>query len=343
MADAKSRIAARAKTLGFDAIGFTRAELSSAKQQDLKDYLAANHHATMSWMASRAAERADPKTLWPAALTIISLGLSYAPPTDALAGLAQTSAGNISVYARNRDYHDVVKGKLKHLAQFIVSLGADVKVFVDTAPVMEKPLAQSAGLGWQGKHTNLVSRTHGSWLFLGEIFTTLDLPSDAAHKDHCGTCNACIAACPTDAFPAPYRLDANRCISYLTIEHSGPIPEQFRAAIGNRIYGCDDCLAVCPWNKFANSAAEQKFAHRQDLIAPPLEDLARLTDTAFRAKFSGSPIKRIGRNRFIRNVAIAIGNSANSALRHAAQSLTTDPDPAIADAARWALERLQIP
>jgi epoxyqueuosine reductase len=340
MADAKTRITDRAKTLGFDAIGFTRAELSRAQQQGLKDHLAANHHATMSWMATRAAERADPKTLWPAALTIISLGLSYAPATDALAGLAQKSAGNISVYARNRDYHDVVKGKLKHLAQFIASLGADVKVFVDTAPVMEKPLAQSAGLGWQGKHTNLVSRRHGSWLFLGEVFTTLEIPTDTPETDHCGTCTACQTACPTDAFPAPYQLDANRCISYLTIEHAGPIPEKFRPAIGNRIYGCDDCLAVCPWNKFATTAAEQKFAHRPDLIEPPLAELALLTETAFGEKFSASPIKRIGRNRFIRNVAIAIGNSANPALLPTAQSLTTDPDPAIAESAQWALTAL---
>jgi epoxyqueuosine reductase len=341
MADLKTGITARAKALGFDAVGFARAELSAAQRQGLQDYLAANHHATMSWMETRAAERADPKTLWPAAITVISLGLSYAPAQDALAGLAQKSAGNISVYARNRDYHDVVKGKLKHLAQFIASLGAGVKVFVDTAPVMEKPLAQSAGLGWQGKHTNLVSRRHGSWLFLGEVFTTLDLPPDTPHEDHCGTCHACILACPTDAFPAPRKLDANRCISYLTIEHAGPIPEKFRAAIGNRIYGCDDCLAVCPWNKFAAAASEQKFAHRPDLIEPPLAALARLTDSSFREAFSGSPIKRIGRNRFIRNVAIALGNSEDPRLIPTAQALTTDADDVIAEAAQWAVKRLQ--
>jgi len=338
--DAKSRIATRATALGFDSIGFTRAELSEAQQQGLQNYLAANHHGEMAWMAARAPERADPRTLWPEALTVISLGLSYAPAGDALAGLANKKSGNISVYARNRDYHDVIKGKLKHLAQFIAAQGAEVKVFVDTAPVMEKPLAQSAGLGWQGKHTNLVSRQHGSWLFLGEIFTTLAIPPDTPHQDRCGTCHSCLTVCPTDAFPAPYQLDARRCISYLTIEHPGPIPEEFRPAIGNRIYGCDDCLAVCPWNKFAAAGREQKFAHREDLIAPTLADLASLTDAQFRKKFAGSPVKRIGRNRFARNVAIAIGNSGASELLPAARKLAEDADPVVAEAGGWAVSRL---
>jgi epoxyqueuosine reductase len=249
--------------------------------------------------------------------------------------------GSISVYARNRDYHDVVKGMLKHLAQFVASrFGPAVKVFVDTAPVMEKPLAQRAGLGWQGKHTNLVSRSAGSWLFLGEIFTTLELPPDPAHADRCGTCERCQTACPTDAFPQPYRLDATRCISYLTIEHRGPIPEALRPAIGNRIYGCDDCLAVCPWNKFAAASRHAKLRARADLTAPALADLAALDDAGFRARFTGSPIKRIGRDRFVRNVAIAVGNSADPKLAATAQVLAADPDPVVADAGRWAAARL---
>jgi epoxyqueuosine reductase len=294
----------------------------------------------MEWMESRADERAAPRTLWPAAVTVISLGLSYAPDDDALATLAQKNAGNISVYARNRDYHDVIKGKLKHLAQFIATRGEGVKIFVDTAPLMEKPLAQQAGLGWQGKHTNLVSRTHGSWLFLGEILTTLDLPPDAPHTDHCGSCTACLSACPTNALPAPYQLDARRCISYLTIEHDGPIPEQFRSAMGNRIYGCDDCLAVCPWNKFATAGREQKFAHRADLIAPPLPTLAALDDAAFRTMFAGSPVKRIGRDRLVRNVAIAIGNSDDILLIAEAEKLASDANGVVAEAGAWAVDQL---
>jgi epoxyqueuosine reductase len=336
----KAAIVARSKTLGFDAIGFTRATLSEKQRQGLNNFLAAGHHGTMAWMQSRAEQRANPQALWPEAVTVISLGLSYAPEKDALATTRIPDAGNISVYARNRDYHDVIKGKLKHLAQFIASQNAGVKVFVDTAPVMEKPLAQQAGLGWQGKHTNLVSRIHGSWLFLGEIFTTLDLAVDAPHDDNCGSCHACITACPTDAFPAPYKLDARRCISYLTIEHAGPIPEEFRAAMGNRIYGCDDCLAVCPWNKFAAAGHEQKLLHREDLIAPKLAELATLTDQQFREKFAASPIKRSGRGRFIRNVAIAIGNSGNPALYPAAQALAADADPIVAEAGAWAAARL---
>jgi len=338
----KTAIAARAKTLGFDAIGFARPTLTPAQAQGLRDHLAANHHGAMHWMATRADQRADPRALWPDAVTIISLGLSYAPDTDPLAGLANRAAGNISVYARGRDYHDIIKGKLKHLAQFIAR-DAAVKVFVDTAPVMEKPLAQQAGLGWQGKHTNLVSRAHGSWLFLGEIFTTLALEPDPPAADHCGTCHACLAACPTAAFPAPYQLDARRCISYLTIEHPGPIPEEFRAAIGNRIYGCDDCLAVCPWNKFASAGREQKLHHNPALVSPALDHLACLDDASFRALFTASPVKRIGRDRFVRNVAIAIGNSADPALTDTARALASDPNPVVAEAGAWAAARLASP
>ena len=337
----KAAIQARAATLGFDAIGITRATLPAATREALRDYLAAGHHGTMGWMASRATERESPDNLWPEAVSVIALGLSYAPDSDPLATIARPDRGNISVYARNRDYHDIIKGRLKHLAQFIVArAGGSVKVFVDTAPILEKPLAHQAGLGWQGKHTNLVSRRHGSWLLLGEIMTTLDLPPDPPHKDACGTCTECQTACPTDAFPASYRLDARRCISYLTIEHDGPIAHEFRTAIGNRIYGCDDCLAVCPWNKFAVAGREQKLAARDDLIAPPLATLARLTDAGFRTMFTVSPIKRIGRNRFLRNVAIAIGNSGDPALQTSAALLAADPDPVIAEAASWALARL---
>jgi len=343
MTDIKTAIIARAKALGFDAVGFSRAALSQKQRDGLKEYLAAGHHGTMAWMATRADERADPRTLWPEAVSVISLGLSYAPPGDAMATTRIPMAGNISVYARNRDYHDVIKGKLKHLGQFIAAQEAGVKVFVDTAPVMEKPLAQQAGLGWQGKHTNLVSRAHGSWLFLGEVFTTLEIMADAPHEDICGSCQACLAACPTNAFPAPYKLDARRCISYLTIEHDGPIAEEFRAAMGNRIYGCDDCLAACPWNKFAVAGHEQKLAQREDLTAPALAELGRLDDAAFRAKFSGSPVKRIGRNRFARNVAIAIGNSATPSLAEAAQKLAADADPVVAEAGAWAVRRLGFP
>ena len=338
----RKAITDRAETLGFDAIGFTRAALTERERDGLRGYLAAGHHGTMRWMADRAAEREDPVAMWPDAITVISLGLSYAPEGDPLATLARTDRGNISVYARHRDYHDVIKGKLKHLAQFIAArAGADVKVFVDTAPVMEKPLARQAGLGWQGKHTNLVSRVHGSWLLLGEIMTTLDLPADAPHADRCGSCTACQTACPTDAFPAPYTLDARRCISYLTIEHDGPIPVEFRAAMGNRIYGCDDCLAVCPWNKFAVAGREQKLAARNDLVAPRLAGLAALDDSGFRALFAGGPIKRIGRNRLVRNVAIAIGNSGDPGLRDAARGLAADADPVVAEAGTWAVNRLK--
>ncbi len=337
----RAQVAGVARGLGFDAVGFARAVLTDAQREGLKEYLAAGHHGSMGWMQARAEERGDPKALWPDAVTVISLGMSYAPAGDALAGLKLRDKGNISVYARGRDYHDVVKGKLKHLAQFLVSRGGGgAKVFVDTAPVMEKPLAQAAGLGWQGKHTNLVSRAHGSWLFLGEVLTTLEIPADEAGVDRCGTCHACMAACPTEAFPAPYKLDARRCISYLTIEHDGPIPEEFRAAMGNRIYGCDDCLAVCPWNKFAEAGREQKFAHRAELVAPALTELARLDDAGFRALFAGSPVKRMGRNRFVRNVAVAVGNSGAAGLVETARALAGDSDPVVAEAGAWAVGRL---
>ena len=336
----RALITARAKALGFDEIGFSQASLSQDTKDNLQKYLAAGHHGSMGWMESRASEREDPNTLWPEALTVLSLGVSYAPEENPLANLSEKSIGNISVYARGRDYHDVIKGRLKHLAQFIAARGAGVKVFVDTAPVMEKPLAMQAGLGWQGKHTNLVSRTHGSWLFLGEIFTTLQIPPDAPQEDHCGSCSACMAACPTNAFPAPYQLDARRCISYLTIEHDGPIAEEFRSAIGNRIYGCDDCLAVCPWNKFAQAGREQKFFHRAELSAPKLAELATLNDAKFRNFFAGSPIKRIGRARFIRNVAIAVGNSADQSLIPTAQHLARDADNVVAQTGAWAVQNL---
>jgi epoxyqueuosine reductase len=341
-ADVKTAIIARARALGFEAIGFTRAALSPERAAGLRDYLDAGRHGEMRWMADRAEQRADPKALWPEVVSVISLGLSYAPEDDALENLRRPEVGNISVYARNRDYHDIVKGKLKHLAQGIAALGEGVKVFVDTAPVMEKPLAMQAGVGWQGKHTNLVSRAHGSWLFLGEVFTTLEIAPDAPHGDRCGSCRACQDACPTQAFPAPYKLDARRCISYLTIEYAGPIAEEFRVAMGNRIYGCDDCLAVCPWNKFAAAGREQKLFHREDLTAPLLSELAALDDAAFRQKFSGSPVKRIGRNRFVRNVAIAIGNSGDLGLLPAAEHLAQDEDPVVAEAGSWAAKRLKI-
>ena len=295
----------------------------------------------MHWMAETAARRGDPRALWGDVRSIIALGVNYGPEGDPLAGLADPLAGNLSVYARHRDYHDVVKGKLKTLAGWIVAnAGGDVKVFVDTAPVMEKPLASAAGVGWQGKHTNLVSREWGSWLFLGSIFTTLELAPDTAGEDHCGACRACLDICPTKAFPAPYRLDARRCVSYLTIEHKGHIDEEFRAPIGNRIYGCDDCLAVCPWNKFASAARETKLSAREDLTAPRLADLVRLDDAGFRALFSGGPVKRIGHARFLRNVLIAIGNSGEPALAALAREKLDHVSPLVRAMAVWALSRL---
>lgn len=331
----------RALALGFQAVGFCRAELGPEARSRLTEFIAAGQHGDMGWMAERTDQRSHPQSLWPDARSVIALGLSYAPDGDPLATLARPDRGNISVYARNRDYHDVAKGMLKHLGQFIVSrFGNGVKVFVDTAPVMEKPLAERAGIGWQGKHTNLVSRAHGSWLFLGEVYTTLEIPPDPPHADRCGSCQRCMSACPTNAFPAPYRLDATKCISYLTIEHKGAIPEEFRTAMGNRIYGCDDCLAACPWNRFAAATDTEKLRARADLTAPALAELALLDDAGFRARFTGSPIKRIGRNRFIRNVMIAIGNSADPSLIPTARTISADPDPVVAEAASWALARL---
>jgi len=338
--DARALIRAKALSLGFHAVGFAPAALGPEARDRLAAFLAAGQHGDMGWLADRVDQRAHPQALWPEARSVIALGLSYAPDGDPLETIGRPDRGNVSVYARNRDYHDVVKGMLKHLGAFIVSrFGPQVKVFVDTAPVMEKPLAQAAGLGWQGKHTNLVSRAHGSWLFLGEVLTTLDLPPDAPHAARCGTCARCIAACPTDAFPAPYRLDATRCISYLTIEHAGPIPLALRPLMGNRIYGCDDCLAACPWNRFAQ-AAHPKLQARDDLRAPALAELAALDDAGFRARFAGGPVKRIGRDRFVRNVLTAIGNSADPALLPAAQDLVSDPNPVVAEAASWAAARL---
>ena len=298
----------------------------------------------MAWMAETFERRTDPRKLMADAKSLVMLGLNYGPAADPLAALAQPATGAISVYARHRDYHDVLKGKLKELAAFLVAEArpdkGDVKVFVDTAPLMEKPLAARAGLGWQGKHTNLVSRDFGSWLFLGAILTNLDLPPDPPESDHCGQCRACLDACPTAAFPAPYRLDARRCISYLTIEHKGPIPKELRSAIGNRIYGCDDCLAVCPWNKFASQGREAKLAARADLDAPPLGELARLDDASFRSLFAGGPIKRVGRARFVRNVMIAIGNSKDRSLARIAEERLDDDSALIRGAAVWALARL---
>jgi epoxyqueuosine reductase len=292
-------------------------------------------------MATTAARRGDPRALWPEVRSIVMLGMNYGPAHDPLAILAQRERGAVSVYAQGQDYHEIVKPRLKAVARWLVAqAGGDVKVFVDTAAVMEKPLAEAAGLGWQGKHTNLVSRQFGSWLFLGAIFTTLDLPPDAAEPDHCGHCRACLDACPTSAFPAPYRLDARRCISYLTIEHKGPIARELRPLMGNRIYGCDDCLAVCPWNKFAQAGREAKLAARADLAAPPLAELARLDDAAFRALFAKSPVKRTGRDRFVRNVLVAIGNSGDAALAPEAERLLRDASPLVRGAAVWALGRL---
>ena len=296
----------------------------------------------MGWMAERMSWRGDPTALWPEARSVLMLAESYTPESDPMASLSQRDRGTISVYARGSDYHDIVKKRLKRVARWLVAdTPCEVKVFVDTAPVMEKPLAEAAGLGWQGKHTNLVSRDFGNWVFLGAIFTTLELDPDPAETDHCGSCRKCLDICPTNAFPAPYQLDARRCISYLTIEHKGPVDEELRAGLGNRIYGCDDCLAVCPWNKFAVAASDIRYSAREGTDPPPLAELAALDDATFRARFAGSPIKRIGRDRFLRNVLYAIGNSGDASLSVTAAPLTEDPDPAVADAARWALLRLK--
>ena len=331
---------------GFDLFGITEPGSLAGAGQRLAQAIGDNHHATMGWLADTAARRADPRGLWPDVRSIALLALNYGPDDDPLQTLDKPDVATISVYARNRDYHGIIKGALKRIGSRFAAearrLGApdELKVFVDTAPVMEKPLAQAAGLGWQGKHTNLVSRSHGSWLFLGAIFTNVALPVDRREDDHCGTCRACLDICPTQAFPAPYRLDARRCISYLTIEHAGPIARDLRPAMGNRIFGCDDCLAVCPWNKFATAAREAKLAARADLRAPGLAELANLDDGAFRAWFSGSPIKRIGRDRFIRNVLIAIGNSGREALSEPAHRHLSAADATVRGAAVWALSRL---
>jgi epoxyqueuosine reductase len=328
----------------MDRVRFTEAALPAEVPARYRAAMAAGHHGTMDWLAREPERREQPKGLWPAARTAIVCGLNYGPGRDPLPELEQRDRGYLSVYARHRDYHDVLKGRLKELAGWIAArFGAEVKVFVDTAPLLEKPLAQQAGLGWQGKHTNLVSRELGAWLFLGEILTTMALPPDPPEADHCGRCRRCLDVCPTGAFPAPYRLDARRCISYLTIEHKRPIARELRPAMGNRIYGCDDCLAVCPWNKFAAATAEIKLQAREDLTTPPLAELASLDDAAFRQRFAGSPVKRIGRDRFVRNVLIAIGNSGEPQLARAAEPLLADGAALVRGAAAWALSRLAEP
>ena len=331
-----------ARDAGFSALGVARADAAPKTAARLRQWLDAGAHGDMIWMEETEKRRGSPAGLWPEVKSVISLGMSYAPETDPLALADQPDRGRLSVYAQGADYHDVVKKALKRVAGWLAQeAGAGVKVFVDTAPVMEKPLAEAAGLGWQGKHTNLVSRTDGSWLFLGAIYTTLEIEPDMPHVMRCGSCTACLAACPTDAFPAPFQLDARRCISYLTIEHKGPIPEEFRAAMGNRIYGCDDCLAVCPWNRFADAArANKAFLPRAELAAPSLADLLALDDAGFRKVFAGSPIKRIGRNRMVRNAAIAAGNSGLAALVPVLERLIEDEDAVVAEAARWALTQL---
>ncbi len=341
ISDAREAIRARARAEGFDIVRFARAAAAHEATDRLGAFLAQGHHGDMDWLANNAERRADPAVLWPEAKSIVVLGCNYGPDHDPLDDLKDRTTGAISVYARGDDYHDVLKKRLKRLAGFMVeSFGGGVKVFVDTAPVLEKPLAQEAGLGWQGKHTNLVSREFGSWLFLGSVFTTLEIEADAPERDHCGACHACLDICPTQAFPAPYQLDARRCISYLTIEHKGHIPREFREAIGNRIYGCDDCLAVCPWNKFAQVSHEAQFQARLELRRPLLTDLARLDDASFREMFRGSPVKRIGRDRFVRNVLIAIGNSGKAALAAEPERLLCDPSPLVRAMAVWALAKL---
>ncbi len=340
----KAALRERARALGFDAVGFAAPDLPRTIQSAYRHYLAEGRHGDMAWLARDPERRQSPRELWPDAGSAIVLGMNYGPDEDPLAVLGRRARGAISVYARHRDYHELIRGRLKQLAGWLHGrFGAKVKVFVDTAPILEKPLAQAAGIGWQGKHSNLVSRTLGSWLFLGEILTDLELEPDPPEVDHCGSCRACLEICPTAAFPAPYQLDARRCISYLTIEHQGHIAREFRRPIGNRIYGCDDCLAVCPWNKFAQAATEVKLKARDDLRAPALAALARLDDASFRQRFAGSPIKRTGRDRFVRNVLIAIGNSGEPALAVVARERLADASPLVRAMAVWALAQLEEP
>ncbi len=335
----RDRLAAEAKAVGFAAMGICAPDAVPEAAGRLRAFLAEGRHGQMDWLAERETWRGSAAALWPEARSVIMLAEAYTPGGDPLAVLSQRDRGAVSVYAQGRDYHDLVKKRLKRLGRWLIDTApCEIKVFVDTAPVMEKPLAQAAGLGWQGKHTNLLSRELGNWFFLGAIFTTLDLPRDAAEVSHCGSCTACLDICPTRAFPAPYQLDARKCISYLTIEHKGRVDPELRRLMGNRIYGCDDCLAVCPWNKFAVAASEMGYAPR--VGAPELAELAGMDDAGFRARFAGSPIKRIGRDRFVRNVLYAIGNSGMPGLLAAVQSLINDPDDAVADAARWAVGRL---
>lgn len=340
---ARREIRDRALTLGFDAVGFAGAD-SGARAEELGAWLAEGYHGDMGWMETTRERRRSPVDLWPEVRTVVSVAVNYGPAEDPLLMQAHPDRATVSAYARGRDYHDVLKKRLRVLASWIANTwDCDVKLFVDTAPVMEKPAAQRAGLGWQGKHTNLVSRRFGSWIFLGEVFTTLDLPHDVPETDRCGACHRCLDICPTNAFPAPYRLDARRCISYLTIEHKGHIPSEFRTAIGNRVYGCDDCLAVCPWNKFAQPTRHDDLRAQIHLSRPRLKDYAMLDDASFRAVFSGSPIKRLGRDRFVRNVLIAIGNSGDAALARQADALLDDPSPLVRAMAVWALSRLLDP
>ena len=342
MTDLKRSLEAEARNAGFAKMGVCRPDAVPQIAERLARFVSENRHGQMGWMAERMAWRGDPASLWPEAKSVIMLAELYTPEADPLKALERPDCATISVYAQNKDYHDLVKKRLKRVGRWLLEQAPEhqIKVFVDTAPVMEKPLAQAAGLGWQGKHTNLLARDLGNWFFLGAIFTTVELPPDTAEIDHCGSCTSCLDICPTNAFPAPFQLDARRCISYLTIEHKGPVAEDLRPLMGNRIYGCDDCLAACPWNKFAQEAGEIRYKGRQDLQSPPLSELAMLDDAGFRAKFSGSPIKRIGRDRFVRNVLYAIGNSGEQALKPVAARLVNDPDPTVAEAATWALERL---
>ncbi|MBV6649679.1 MAG: tRNA epoxyqueuosine(34) reductase QueG [Hoeflea sp.] len=340
----KAFLHTEAERLGFCALAVTPARSAPFSRERLAEFVDLGRHGSMQWLAETLDRRAEPQTLWPEARSVIVLAMNYGPDRDPLENLAHPQNATVSVYARNRDYHDIIKGKLKELAgKFASRAGGDVKVFVDTAPVMEKPLAQAAGLGWIGKHTNLVSRSHGSWIFLSSIFTTVDLVADAPEIDHCGSCRACLDACPTDAFPAPYQIDARRCISYLTIENKGPIPREFRTAIGNRVYGCDDCLAACPWNKYAQAASEAKLIARDDLRSPPLSGFLAMDDAAFRAFFSGSPVKRIGRDRFLRNVLVAVGNSGEPDLAPPCEALLSDASPLVRGSAVWALSQLTAP